>query len=184
MAIGTASTVCLYAQTTMHLVADLLGWYGTGGQKVTTQAPERVLDTLLEEIHLLADTTPARRVTLRLEQLVVQTAFATSEYGRVRALVGAGLYLIGMAAAGCAKVASMNIPAVRHLRLLAAPALLASASMNGAIMESTFNVFFKLNYQNFRKSLQQLKEKRRKRQQTTICRNPIYWTRNGTRRNR
>jgi lipooligosaccharide transport system permease protein len=28
-----------------------------------------------------------------------------------------------------------------------APALLASASMNGAIAESTFNVFFKLNYQ-------------------------------------
>ena len=29
----------------MHLVADLLGWYGSGGQKVATQAPERVLDT-------------------------------------------------------------------------------------------------------------------------------------------
>jgi lipooligosaccharide transport system permease protein len=32
-------------------------------------------------------------------------------------------------------------------QLFVAPALLASASMNGAIMESTFNVFFKLNYQ-------------------------------------
>jgi lipooligosaccharide transport system permease protein len=31
--------------------------------------------------------------------------------------------------------------------LFVAPALLASASMNGAISESTFNVFFKLNYQ-------------------------------------
>jgi len=31
--------------------------------------------------------------------------------------------------------------------LFVAPALLASASMNGAIAESTFNVFFKLNYQ-------------------------------------
>jgi lipooligosaccharide transport system permease protein len=30
--------------------------------------------------------------------------------------------------------------------LFVAPALLASASMNGAIAESTFNVFFKLNY--------------------------------------
>ena len=32
-------------------------------------------------------------------------------------------------------------------QLFVAPALLATASMNGAIMESTFNVFFKLNYQ-------------------------------------
>ena len=31
--------------------------------------------------------------------------------------------------------------------LFVAPALLASASMNGAIAESTFNVFFKLNFQ-------------------------------------
>jgi lipooligosaccharide transport system permease protein len=31
--------------------------------------------------------------------------------------------------------------------LFVAPALLATASMNGAISESTFNVFFKLNYQ-------------------------------------
>jgi len=31
--------------------------------------------------------------------------------------------------------------------LFVAPALLAAASMNGAIAESTFNVFFKLNYQ-------------------------------------
>jgi lipooligosaccharide transport system permease protein len=31
--------------------------------------------------------------------------------------------------------------------LFVAPALLASASMNGAIAESTFNVFFKLNYE-------------------------------------
>ncbi len=31
--------------------------------------------------------------------------------------------------------------------LFVAPALLASASMNGAITEATFNVFFKLNYQ-------------------------------------
>jgi lipooligosaccharide transport system permease protein len=31
--------------------------------------------------------------------------------------------------------------------LFVAPALLATASMNGAIAESTFNVFFKLNYQ-------------------------------------
>ncbi|HYO44073.1 MAG TPA: ABC transporter permease [Candidatus Limnocylindrales bacterium] len=31
--------------------------------------------------------------------------------------------------------------------LFVAPALLASASMNGAIAEATFNVFFKLNYQ-------------------------------------
>jgi lipooligosaccharide transport system permease protein len=31
-------------------------------------------------------------------------------------------------------------------QLFVAPALLASASMNGAIMESTFNFFFKLNY--------------------------------------
>ena len=31
--------------------------------------------------------------------------------------------------------------------MFVAPALLASASMNGAIAESTFNVFFKLNYQ-------------------------------------
>jgi len=31
--------------------------------------------------------------------------------------------------------------------LFVAPALLATASMNGAITESTFNVFFKLNYQ-------------------------------------
>jgi lipooligosaccharide transport system permease protein len=32
-------------------------------------------------------------------------------------------------------------------QLFVAPALLASSSMNGAISESTFNVFFKLNYQ-------------------------------------
>jgi lipooligosaccharide transport system permease protein len=32
-------------------------------------------------------------------------------------------------------------------QLFVAPALLASSSMNGAIAESTFNVFFKLNYQ-------------------------------------
>ena len=31
--------------------------------------------------------------------------------------------------------------------MFVAPALLATASMNGAIAESTFNVFFKLNYQ-------------------------------------
>ena len=42
---GTGNTVCLFVHSTMHLVADLMGWYGDSGQKVATQAPERVLDT-------------------------------------------------------------------------------------------------------------------------------------------
>ena len=43
--LGTGNTVCLFVHSTMHLVADLMGWYGDSGQKVATQAPERVLDT-------------------------------------------------------------------------------------------------------------------------------------------
>lgn len=45
VALAPNGSVCLYAFTSMHLVADLLGWYGTSGVKMATQAPERVLDT-------------------------------------------------------------------------------------------------------------------------------------------
>jgi lipooligosaccharide transport system permease protein len=58
-------------------------------------------------------------------------------------------YLLGIGFGLGALVGSVTGPDGREVsyQLFVAPALLASSSMNGAIMESTFNVFFKLNYQ-------------------------------------
>ncbi|HSK51963.1 MAG TPA: ABC transporter permease, partial [Clostridia bacterium] len=58
-------------------------------------------------------------------------------------------YLLGIGFGLGALVGSVAGPDGREVsyQLFVAPALLASSSMNGAIMESTFNVFFKLNYQ-------------------------------------
>jgi lipooligosaccharide transport system permease protein len=58
-------------------------------------------------------------------------------------------YLLGIGFGLGALVGSVIGPDGREIpyQLFVAPALLASSSMNGAISESTFNVFFKLNYQ-------------------------------------
>jgi lipooligosaccharide transport system permease protein len=58
-------------------------------------------------------------------------------------------YLLGIGFGLGALIGSVTGPGGQEIsyQLFVAPALLASASMNGAIMESTFNVFFKLNYQ-------------------------------------
>ncbi|HSK51726.1 MAG TPA: ABC transporter permease, partial [Clostridia bacterium] len=58
-------------------------------------------------------------------------------------------YLLGIGFGLGALVGSVAGPDGREVsyQLFVAPALLASSSMNGAITESTFNVFFKLNYQ-------------------------------------
>jgi lipooligosaccharide transport system permease protein len=58
-------------------------------------------------------------------------------------------YLLGIGFGLGALVGAVSGPGGEEIsyRLFVAPALLASSSMNGAIMESTFNVFFKLNYQ-------------------------------------
>ena len=57
-------------------------------------------------------------------------------------LVAVGIGIGGMIGA----VPGPNGTTISYAQFVA-PALLASASMNGAIAESTFNVFFKLNYQ-------------------------------------
>ena len=58
-------------------------------------------------------------------------------------------YLLGIGFGLGALIGTVTGPGGQEIsyQLFVAPALLASASMNGAIMESTFNVFFKLNYQ-------------------------------------
>jgi len=58
-------------------------------------------------------------------------------------------YLLGIGFGLGALVGSVVGPGGQEIsyQLFVAPALLASSSMNGAIAESTFNVFFKLNYQ-------------------------------------
>ena len=58
-------------------------------------------------------------------------------------------YLLGIGFGLGALIGDVPGPGGQEIRyqLFVAPALLATASMNGAIMESTFNVFFKLNYQ-------------------------------------
>ena len=58
-------------------------------------------------------------------------------------------YLLGIGFGLGALIGDVPGPGGQEIsyQLFVAPALLASASMNGAIMESTFNVFFKLNYQ-------------------------------------
>ncbi|MGH2393718.1 MAG: ABC transporter permease [Candidatus Limnocylindria bacterium] len=57
-------------------------------------------------------------------------------------------YLLGIGFGLGALVGSISGPGGQEIpyQLFVAPALLASASMNGAINESTFNFFFKLNY--------------------------------------
>jgi lipooligosaccharide transport system permease protein len=57
-------------------------------------------------------------------------------------------YLLGIGFGIGTLVGSVVGPAGQEIsyQLFVAPALLASASMNGAINESTFNFFFKLNY--------------------------------------
>ncbi len=58
-------------------------------------------------------------------------------------------YLLGIGFGLGALVGAVTGPNGQEIsyQLFVAPALLASSSMNGAISESTFNVFFKLNYQ-------------------------------------
>jgi len=58
-------------------------------------------------------------------------------------------YLLGIGFGLGALVGSVTGPGGQEIsyQLFIAPAMLASSSMNGAIAESTFNVFFKLNYQ-------------------------------------
>ena len=58
-------------------------------------------------------------------------------------------YLLGIGFGLGALVGAVNEPGGQEIsyQLFVAPALLAASSMNGAIAESTFNVFFKLNYQ-------------------------------------
>ena len=58
-------------------------------------------------------------------------------------------YLLGIGFGLGALVGPVTGPGGQEIsyQLFVAPALLASSSMNGAISESTFNVFFKLNYQ-------------------------------------
>ena len=58
-------------------------------------------------------------------------------------------YLLGIGFGLGALVGAVNGPGGQEIsyQLFVAPALLAASSMNGAIAESTFNVFFKLNYQ-------------------------------------
>ena len=58
-------------------------------------------------------------------------------------------YLLGIGFGLGAIIGNVTGPGGQEIsyQLFVAPALLASSSMNGAIMESTFNVFFKLNYQ-------------------------------------
>jgi lipooligosaccharide transport system permease protein len=58
-------------------------------------------------------------------------------------------YLLGIGFGLGALVGAVTGPGGPEIsyQLFVAPALLASSSMNGAISESTFNVFFKLNYQ-------------------------------------
>ena len=58
-------------------------------------------------------------------------------------------YLLGIGFGLGALIGDVPGPGGQEIsyQLFVAPALLATASMNGAIMESTFNVFFKLNYQ-------------------------------------
>jgi lipooligosaccharide transport system permease protein len=58
-------------------------------------------------------------------------------------------YLLGIGFGLGALVGAVSGPGGEEIpyQLFVAPALLAASSMNGAISESTFNVFFKLNYQ-------------------------------------
>jgi len=58
-------------------------------------------------------------------------------------------YLLGIGFGLGALVGAVTGPGGQEIsyQLFVAPALLAASSMNGAISESTFNVFFKLNYQ-------------------------------------
>jgi lipooligosaccharide transport system permease protein len=58
-------------------------------------------------------------------------------------------YLLGIGFGLGALVGAVNGPGGQEIsyQLFVAPALLAASSMNGAVAESTFNVFFKLNYQ-------------------------------------
>jgi lipooligosaccharide transport system permease protein len=57
-------------------------------------------------------------------------------------------YLLGIGFGLGALIGTIPGPGGQHIsyQLFVAPALLASAAMNGAITESTFNFFFKLNY--------------------------------------
>jgi lipooligosaccharide transport system permease protein len=57
-------------------------------------------------------------------------------------------YLLSIGFGLGALVGSVSGPSGQQIpyQLFVAPALLASSAMNGAIMESTFNFFFKLNY--------------------------------------
>lgn len=57
-------------------------------------------------------------------------------------------YLLGIGFGLGALIGTINGPGGQPIsyQLFVAPALLASSSMNGAIAESTFNFFFKLNY--------------------------------------
>ena len=57
-------------------------------------------------------------------------------------------YLLGIGFGLGALIGTIPGPGGQEIsyQLFIAPALLASAAMNGAIMESTFNFFFKLNY--------------------------------------
>jgi lipooligosaccharide transport system permease protein len=57
-------------------------------------------------------------------------------------------YLLGIGFGLGALIGTIPGPGGREIsyQLFLAPALLASSAMNGAIMESTFNFFFKLNY--------------------------------------
>ncbi len=57
-------------------------------------------------------------------------------------------YLLGIGFGLGALIGTINGPGGEAIsyQLFVAPALLASSSMNGAIAESTFNFFFKLNY--------------------------------------
>ena len=57
-------------------------------------------------------------------------------------------YLLGIGFGLGALIGTITGPGGQEIpyQLFVAPALLASSSMNGAIMESTFNFFFKLNY--------------------------------------
>jgi len=46
VAVGAGGQVCFYASATVHVVADLSGWYGRGAAaRFTPQSPARVLDT-------------------------------------------------------------------------------------------------------------------------------------------
>ena len=58
------------------------------------------------------------------------------------------LYLIGIGLGVGGIVGTLVLPDGREISYLAfvAPALLATAAMNGAVFETIFNVFFKLNY--------------------------------------